>query len=111
MKRSRERFRARWRCDYDDGVPLIGVVGEIFCRLNTFSNEDLIRKLESYGAQAWLSDIPEWILYTNSEQLRKLKLRGQYWSTRDVEGAHSLARAGTRRARHHRAIQTGFRRL
>jgi predicted nucleotide-binding protein (sugar kinase/HSP70/actin superfamily) len=80
MKRSRERFQ-RIAVRYDEGVPLIGVVGEIFCRLNTFSNEDLIRKLETYGAQAWLSDIPEWILYTNSEQLRKLKLRGQYWST------------------------------
>jgi predicted nucleotide-binding protein (sugar kinase/HSP70/actin superfamily) len=80
MKRSRERFQ-RIAVRYDEGVPLIGVVGEIFCRLNTFSNEDLIRKLETYGAQAWLSDIPEWILYTNAEQLRKLKLRGQYWST------------------------------
>ena len=79
MQRSREKF-ARIAVRYDDSVPLIGVVGEIFCRLNTFSNEDLIRKLESYGAQAWLSDIPEWIMYTNSEQLRKLKLQGQYWS-------------------------------
>ena len=79
MRRSREKF-ARIAVRYDDSVPLIGVVGEIFCRLNTFSNEDLIRKLESYGAQAWLSDIPEWIMYTNSEQLRKLKLQGQYWS-------------------------------
>ena len=79
MRRSREKF-ARIAAQYDDSVPLIGVVGEIFCRLNTFSNEDLIRKLESYGAQAWLSDIPEWIMYTNSEQLRKLKLQGQYWS-------------------------------
>jgi len=56
------------------------VVGEIFCRLNTFSNEDLIRKLEAYGARAWLSDIPEWIMYTNSEQVRKLKLLGRTWS-------------------------------
>jgi predicted nucleotide-binding protein (sugar kinase/HSP70/actin superfamily) len=79
MQRARERFQ-RIAVRYDDSVPLIGVVGEIFCRLNTFSNEDLIRKLESYGAQAWLSDIPEWIMYTNSEQLRKLKLRGEYWS-------------------------------
>jgi predicted nucleotide-binding protein (sugar kinase/HSP70/actin superfamily) len=79
MKRSSDRFQHIAE-RYDDSVPLIGVVGEIFCRLNIFSNEDLIRKLESYGAQAWLSDIPEWIMYTNSEQLRKLKLRRQYWS-------------------------------
>jgi predicted nucleotide-binding protein (sugar kinase/HSP70/actin superfamily) len=43
------------------------VVGEIFCRLNTFSNEDLIRKLESYGAEACLSHISEWVEYTNNE--------------------------------------------
>jgi predicted nucleotide-binding protein (sugar kinase/HSP70/actin superfamily) len=76
MKRSREAFR-RVPVQYDPDIPLIGVVGEIFCRLNTFSNEDLIRKLESYGAAAWLSDIAEWIQYTNSEQVRRLKLLGK----------------------------------
>jgi predicted nucleotide-binding protein (sugar kinase/HSP70/actin superfamily) len=79
MKRAREKFRAIV-VRYDESLPLIGVVGEIFCRLNTFSNEDLIRKLEAYGARAWLSDIPEWIMYTNSEQVRKLKLLGRTWS-------------------------------
>ena len=86
MKRSRERFR-QVAAHFDRDVPLIGVVGEIFCRLNTFSNEDLIRKLESYGAEAWLSDISEWIQYTNAEQLRKLKLWGRYWIDRHAEGA------------------------
>ena len=79
MKRARDRFR-RVPADYDPDVPLIGVVGEIFCRLNTFSNEDLIRKLEGYGAEAWLSDIGEWVQYTNAEHLRKLKLVGRYWT-------------------------------
>jgi predicted nucleotide-binding protein (sugar kinase/HSP70/actin superfamily) len=79
MKYARERFR-RVPANYDPDVPLIGVVGEIFCRLNAFSNEDLIRKLESYGAESWLSDIAEWVQYTNSEHLRKLKLLGRYWT-------------------------------
>ena len=39
----------------DPSMPLIGVVGEIFCRLNTFSNDDLVRRLEEYGGEAWLS--------------------------------------------------------
>ena len=52
------------------------MVGEIFCRLNTFSNENLIRRLEEYGAEAWLSDITEWIWYTISEQFRKLRADG-----------------------------------
>jgi predicted nucleotide-binding protein (sugar kinase/HSP70/actin superfamily) len=86
MKRCRERFR-RLPARFDPDVPLIGVVGEIFCRLNTFSNEDLIRKLEGYDAEAWLSDIAEWIAYTNSEQVRKLKLRGRAFSL-DMMKAH-----------------------
>ena len=79
MRRSRERFR-NVPAHYDPQMLLIGVVGEIFCRLNTFSNEDLVRKLESYGAEAWLSDIAEWIGYSNEEVRRKLRLRGQRWS-------------------------------
>jgi predicted nucleotide-binding protein (sugar kinase/HSP70/actin superfamily) len=76
MIRARERFR-RVPTHYDPETPLIGVVGEIFCRLNTFSNEDLIRKLESYGAECSLSHIAEWVAYTNTEQERKLRLRGR----------------------------------
>jgi len=76
LRRARERFR-HVPANYDKSLPLIGVVGEIFCRLNNFSNDDLVRKLESYDAEAWLSDIMEWIAYTNSEQVRRLKLVGR----------------------------------
>ena len=76
LERARQHFR-RVPAKYDRNVPLIGVVGEIFCRLNNFSNDDLVRKLESYEAEGWLSDIMEWICYTNSEQVRHLKLVGR----------------------------------
>jgi predicted nucleotide-binding protein (sugar kinase/HSP70/actin superfamily) len=79
MTRARDRFR-RIPTHYDPEIPLIGVVGEIFCRLNTFSNDDLVRKLESYGAEAWLSYIGEWVAYTNTEQERKLRLRDRTFS-------------------------------
>jgi predicted nucleotide-binding protein (sugar kinase/HSP70/actin superfamily) len=59
----------------DHSRPLIGVVGEIFCRLNTFSNEDAVRRLEQAGAEVWLSGITEWVWYTVAEQYRKLRLR------------------------------------
>ncbi len=75
MVRARDRFR-QVPAHYDPELPLIGVVGEIFCRLNTFSNEDLIRKLETYGAEASLSHIGEWVAYTNAEQKRRLRLLG-----------------------------------
>ena len=57
--------------------PLIGVVGEIFCRLNTFSNQDLIRRLERAGGEAWLSDVSEWIWYCNESEARELTLKGR----------------------------------
>ena len=48
-------------------------MGEIFCRLNTFSNGDLIRRLEQHGAECWLAGVSEWILYTNADEIRRLK--------------------------------------
>jgi predicted nucleotide-binding protein (sugar kinase/HSP70/actin superfamily) len=80
LTRSRDRFRALGGRQGRE-LPLIGIVGEIFCRLNTFSNENLVQCLEQYGAETWLSDIVEWIWYTNSEHFRKLKLTGRMLTT------------------------------
>jgi predicted nucleotide-binding protein (sugar kinase/HSP70/actin superfamily) len=63
----RERFR-RVPARYDPERLFIGIQGEIFCRLNEFSNEHLIRRLEACGGEAWLSDISEWVWYCNMEQ-------------------------------------------
>lgn len=76
MQRARKRFRGV-AANYDRQRPLIGVVGEIFCRLNNFSNADLVRNLELQGGEGWLTDIAEWIAYCNSEVARKLRLVGQ----------------------------------
>jgi predicted nucleotide-binding protein (sugar kinase/HSP70/actin superfamily) len=77
--RCRDRFRTLG-VRKDRNQPLIGIVGEIFCRLNRFSNENLVQSLEGYGAEAWISDLVEWIWYTNSEHFRKLKLTGRIWT-------------------------------
>jgi predicted nucleotide-binding protein (sugar kinase/HSP70/actin superfamily) len=53
--------------------PLIGVVGEIFCRLNTFANNELIRHIEAQGGECWLSGVGEWVWYTNAEAFRRLR--------------------------------------
>jgi predicted nucleotide-binding protein (sugar kinase/HSP70/actin superfamily) len=76
LTRARDRFRAV-EARYCRERPLIGVVGEIFCRMNRFSNEDLVRKLEQYGAECWMSDISEWVWYTNHETRRKLVHEGR----------------------------------
>lgn len=60
----RDRFRSI-PARYEKGRPLIGVVGEIYCRLNTFSNEDAVRQIEQLGGECWISDITEWVWYTN----------------------------------------------
>ncbi len=52
--------------------PLIGIVGEIFVRSNRFSNEDLARKIETLGAEAYLTPVDEWISYVSLMGIRKV---------------------------------------
>ena len=86
MLKIRNRFRAV-EIKPDPTRPLIGVVGEIFCRLNTFSNNDLVRRLEGFGAEVWLNDVSEWIWYVNDDEIRTMKLRGKSLSPKFL-GAH-----------------------
>lgn len=67
ITRMRDRFRAL-PANYVKGRPLIGLVGEIFCRLHTFSNDNLARRVERQGGECWLSDVGEWVWYTNWSQ-------------------------------------------
>lgn len=76
LTRSRDRFRAI-PAAYDPQRPLIGVVGEIFCRLNTFANSDLIRLVEEEGGECWLSDVSEWVWYVDDEHKRRLAAEGK----------------------------------
>lgn len=71
LVKSRDTFRAIPVRDEDR--PLIGVVGEIFTRLNSFANQEVIRHLEAAGAECWLAGVAEWIWYTNEEQFRRLR--------------------------------------
>jgi predicted nucleotide-binding protein (sugar kinase/HSP70/actin superfamily) len=79
LERARSRF-VSVAVTAESRRPLIGVVGEIFCRLNRFSNQGLVRRLERQGAECWISDMAEWIAYTNGEEVRKLRLEGRAWS-------------------------------
>jgi predicted nucleotide-binding protein (sugar kinase/HSP70/actin superfamily) len=84
LLRARSRFRAV-PVRLNGSRPLIGIVGEIFCRLNHFSNQDLVRRLEAHGAECWMSDIAEWIGYTNMEEVRNLRLAGRTYSREMVK--------------------------
>ena len=71
LQRVRDAFRAIPQKDEDR--PLIGVVGEIFTRLDSFANQEVIRHLEAAGAECWLAGVAEWVWYTNEEQFRRFR--------------------------------------
>jgi predicted nucleotide-binding protein (sugar kinase/HSP70/actin superfamily) len=75
----RNRFRAV-DADYVKDKPLIGVLGEIFCRLNTFANEDMIKVLEKHGAETWIADVGEWIFFTDWIRTNTMIRRGESFS-------------------------------
>jgi len=56
--------------------PKIGVVGEIYVRMNRFSNEDVVRKIETLGGEARLAPMVEWIHYINKMAKRRALKRG-----------------------------------
>jgi predicted nucleotide-binding protein (sugar kinase/HSP70/actin superfamily) len=85
VEEARDRFR-RIPARYTRERPLVGLVGEIFCRLNTFSNEDVARRVERLGGECWLSDTAEWVMYTN-------------WS-RETEAARTSGRLSRRYLKH-----------
>ena len=60
--------------------PLIGIVGEIFCRLQEFSNDNVVRKVEDAGGECWISDVSEWLWYTNASHIARLKRTGRHIS-------------------------------
>lgn len=74
--------------------PLIAVVGEIYVRSHVKSNQDTIRTLEQYGAEAVNASIGEWINYTTYDQVRlaKMALRLNAKTLRVREIKETLAR-------------------
>jgi len=64
--------------------PLVGIIGEIFVRHNTFSNEDIIRKMEALGCEVWLAPVEEWIYYVNLMALRKAVRRFKNEASKDA---------------------------
>ncbi|HUL30232.1 MAG TPA: acyl-CoA dehydratase activase-related protein, partial [Thermodesulfobacteriota bacterium] len=87
--------------------PLIGIVGEIFVRLNRFANEDVIRKIEQFGGEAWIAPLTEWIFYVNTiAKKRSLKDRSfsnllkvfltDYYQTKDEHHLEKIFRGQVR---------------
>jgi len=72
VEQMRDRFRAI-PADYVKGRPLIGIVGEIFCRLNDFANLDTLGTIERHGGECWMSEFSEWVWYSNWGQANTIR--------------------------------------
>ena len=57
--------------------PLVGMVGEIFIRFNSESNQHIVRRIEALGGEVWMADVSEWIWYTNAERERRFREAGR----------------------------------
>jgi predicted nucleotide-binding protein (sugar kinase/HSP70/actin superfamily) len=72
VEQMRDRFRAI-PANYVKGRPLIGIVGEIFCRLNDFANLGTLDAIERHGGECWMSEFSEWVWYSNWGQANTIR--------------------------------------
>ncbi|MCB8945889.1 MAG: hypothetical protein H6658_19240 [Ardenticatenaceae bacterium] len=64
MRQTAVRFEAI-SVDKREKRPLIGLVGEIYLRLNSYSNQDIIRKVEAAGGEVVMATMIEWLYFNN----------------------------------------------
>jgi predicted nucleotide-binding protein (sugar kinase/HSP70/actin superfamily) len=79
LTRARDAFR-KVPARHDRLRPLVGVVGEIFCRLTPFTNNSVVRKIEECGGECTLSPLVEWVWYTNLDAQKRLRYGGRRFS-------------------------------
>jgi len=60
--------------------PLIGIVGEIYVRANSFSNSGLVPLLEELGAEVRVAPTGEWLTYTHYKKQGDTRLRREWKS-------------------------------
>lgn len=63
LSQAQEEFRRLPR--RDEKRPLIGVVGEFYVRIHEGANQDVIRRIEQLGGEAWLAPATEFFAYAN----------------------------------------------
>lgn len=65
----------------EEDIPVVGVVGEIYVRSNSFANENLYRTLEDMGLEVLLPPIGEWIYFINYISKKWAKRMGAIGTT------------------------------
>ena len=68
--------------------PLVGIVGEIFVRMNSFSNQHLVEVIEAAGGEAWMAPMSEWLFY-----VMELSGRQGLWARQKARLRHTLLHA------------------
>ncbi|VAX15710.1 Activator of 2-hydroxyglutaryl-CoA dehydratase, partial [hydrothermal vent metagenome] len=58
--------------------PIIGVVGEIYLRNHSFSNQGIIRCIEGLGGEVRLAPIGEWFLYCTTMYMNNSRMDKKY---------------------------------
>ncbi|MDH3497296.1 MAG: hypothetical protein OER21_11065 [Gemmatimonadota bacterium] len=64
--------------DRSEPRPLIGLVGEIYLRFNTYSNQDVVRQVENAGGEVTVATLMEWLYFTNWQAKRLASSRGAH---------------------------------
>lgn len=77
--------------------PRIGIVGEIYVRHHPLANNQLILRLEQFGAQCLLAGFSEWMYYTNWTRKLEARQRRQWrtWLTAVLKD-HTMRRTHRR---------------
>jgi predicted nucleotide-binding protein (sugar kinase/HSP70/actin superfamily) len=103
VRRIAEQFSAV-SLDRTQRRPIIGIVGEFYVRANAFSNQDLIRQLESLGAEVWTAPVFEWFLYRNFRRDMRARLDGDWklvLKNKIADGVMRKDEAALARTMHH----------
>jgi predicted CoA-substrate-specific enzyme activase len=99
--------------------PVIGVVGEIYIRSNRFSNEGIVRQIESLGGEAWVAPVSEWLLYLTATSKTSARMNRSWkallkahiteWAQQKDEHRYVSSFNGTLRSLHEPTIKETLR--
>lgn len=59
----------------DGSRPAVGLLGEIYLRLNSSANQEVIRAVEAAGGYVVMATMAEWIAYTNWSRIERAKVK------------------------------------
>ncbi len=71
MRTAAERFGAL--PGNDGSKPGVGLLGEIYLRLNSSANQEVIRSVEAAGGYVVMATLAEWLAYTNWSRIERAK--------------------------------------